>query len=86
MADSIKTTRVRFWLWLIRLLGVIVPSRLRADWRHEWEAELRYRESLLADWERLNWRMEKRWSKVARSKPKLASTTCRPLIEVANTC
>ena len=53
---GLRTTRVRFWLWLIRLLGVIVPRRLRADWRHEWEAELRYRESLLADWERLNWR------------------------------
>ncbi|HZS06018.1 MAG TPA: ABC transporter permease [Blastocatellia bacterium] len=42
-------------LWLIRLLGVIVPRRLRADWRQEWEAELRYREAMLADWDRLNW-------------------------------
>lgn len=56
MADSIKTTRFRFWLWLIRLIGVIVPRRLRADWRQEWEAELRYREALLADWDRLDWR------------------------------
>src|SRR5262245_56695434 len=43
-------------LWLIRLIGVIVPRRLRADWRQEWEAELRYREKLLAEWDRLDWR------------------------------
>ena len=46
----------RFWLWLITLIGVIVPRRLRSDWRQEWEAELRYREELLAEWENLNWR------------------------------
>jgi predicted permease len=56
MADSMWTTRFRFWLWLIRLIGVIVPRRLRADWRQEWEAELRYREELLAGWDRLDWR------------------------------
>jgi len=56
MADSTRTTRFRFWLWLIALVGVIVPRRLRADWRQEWEAELRYREALLAEWERLDWR------------------------------
>jgi putative ABC transport system permease protein len=44
----------RFWLWLIRVIGVIVPRRLRADWRREWEAELRYREELLAQWDRLD--------------------------------
>src|SRR5499425_1752640 len=43
-------------LRLIALVGVIVPRRLRADWRQEWEAELQYREFLLADWERLDWR------------------------------
>jgi hypothetical protein len=36
-------------LWLIAVVGVIAPRRLRADWRQEWEAELRYREELLAD-------------------------------------
>src|SRR5215207_10790902 len=46
----------QFWLWLIRLIGVIVPRRLRADWKQEWESELQYRESLLAEWERLDWR------------------------------
>jgi putative ABC transport system permease protein len=56
MAEVTQTTRFRFWLWLILLVGVIVPRRLRADWRQEWEAELRYREALLAEWERLDWR------------------------------
>src|SRR6185295_1100919 len=46
----------RFWLWLIRLIGVIVPRRLRADWRQEWQAELRHRELLLEDWDKLNWK------------------------------
>jgi len=43
-------------LRLIQFIGLIVPRRLRADWRQEWEAELRYREALLADWDRLDWR------------------------------
>src|SRR5262245_26146805 len=42
-------------LWLIRTIGVIVPRRLRGDWRHEWEAELVNRETLLAEWDRLGW-------------------------------
>src|SRR6185436_15696899 len=54
MVDSTRTPRFQFWLWLIRVIGVIVPRRLRADWRQEWEAELRHREILLADWEKLN--------------------------------
>ncbi|HEV2667399.1 MAG TPA: hypothetical protein VG324_20955 [Blastocatellia bacterium] len=41
-------------LWLIRIIGVIVPRRLRPDWRQEWEAELRSREALLAEWDKLN--------------------------------
>jgi predicted permease len=43
-------------LWLIHMVGVIVPRRLRLDWRQEWEAELRSREELLSDWDRLDWR------------------------------
>lgn len=43
-------------LRLIALVGVIVPRRLRADWRQEWEAELRHREERLAEWDRLDWR------------------------------
>src|SRR5215475_1245204 len=46
----------RLHLWLIRVIGVIVPRRLRADWRQEWEAELRYRETLLTEWDNLNWK------------------------------
>jgi predicted permease len=59
MADVIRTTRFGFWLWLIRLIrliGVIVPRRLRADWRREWESELQHREALLEEWDRLDWR------------------------------
>ncbi len=43
-------------LWLIKFIGVLIPRRLRADWRQEWEAELRYRETLLAEWDKLDWR------------------------------
>jgi len=56
MAEATRTTRFRFSLRLIALIGVIVPRRLRADWRQEWEAELRCREMLLADWDKLNWK------------------------------
>jgi predicted permease len=56
MSSSTDTTDFRFWLWLIRVIGVIVPQRLRADWQHEWEAELQYREATLAEWDKLNWR------------------------------
>jgi putative ABC transport system permease protein len=41
---------------LIKSIGVIVPRHLRADWRQEWEAELRSREALLAEWDKLNWK------------------------------
>jgi hypothetical protein len=44
----------RLHLWLIRLIGVLVPRRLRADWRQEWEAELRYREALLVNRDKPN--------------------------------
>ena len=43
-----------FWRWLIRFVGLIVPRRLRADWRQEWEAELHWREQQLAEWDKLN--------------------------------
>src|SRR5262245_578635 len=56
MADSAQTTRFRFWRWLIRIIGVTVPRRFRARFRREWEAELEYREELLARWDRLDWR------------------------------
>jgi len=61
-----KETVTRPWLWPITFIGVIVPGRLRADWRQEWIAELRYREALLAEWQRLNRRAKLNlvWSSV----------------------
>src|ERR1044072_5833964 len=58
MASANNKSRdwVKPHVWLIRLIGVIVPRGLRLDWRQEWEAELRYRELLLADWDKLNWK------------------------------
>jgi len=44
----------RVHLWLIALIGVIVPRRLRANRWQEREAELCYRERLLAEWDKLN--------------------------------
>src|SRR5262245_19112427 len=41
---------------LIFFIGVIVPRRFRARFRQEWQAELEYREELLARWEKLDWR------------------------------
>jgi predicted permease len=55
MVNPTPTRRFRIWLWLIHLIGFIVPRRLRADWRQEWDAELHYREMLLAEWDRLGW-------------------------------
>ena len=49
-----ETKHFRFWLWLIRFVGLIVPRRLRADWRQEWEAELQWREQQLAEWDKLH--------------------------------
>src|SRR5262245_26884187 len=46
----------RFWRWLIRFIGVIVPQRFRDRFRREWDAELEYREALLVRWDRLDWR------------------------------
>src|SRR5215475_11707066 len=48
----------RFWLWLIHVIGVIVPRRLRVDWRQEWEAELQYRETLITQWGKLDRRAQ----------------------------
>jgi len=56
MVHAKETTSFRFWLWLIRLIGVIVPQGLRADWKQEWEAELQHREQFLGQWDRLDWR------------------------------
>jgi putative ABC transport system permease protein len=54
MAAPKRNIFLRTALWGIALIGVIVPRRLRADWRQEWEAELQYRESLLTQWDKLD--------------------------------
>src|SRR5262245_47565177 len=51
-----RPKRAGVWFWLIQMIGVIVPRRLRADWKQEWSAELRYRELQLAEWELLDFR------------------------------
>src|SRR5712691_13529622 len=56
MSESGKEHFAKPYRWLIALIGLIVPRRLRTDWRQEWEAELRYRELLLEEWDRLDWR------------------------------
>ncbi|HYP29039.1 MAG TPA: ABC transporter permease [Blastocatellia bacterium] len=43
----------RPYLWLITLVSLLVPRRLRADWKREWRAELEHRESRLRQWQRL---------------------------------
>jgi len=40
MIEATRTTRFRFWLSPVRVIGVIVPRRLRADWRQEWEEKV----------------------------------------------
>src|SRR6185503_7384075 len=54
--DASSVKRMKAHLWLIKFIGLIVPRRLRADWKQEWEAELKYREALLEEWDKLNWR------------------------------
>ncbi len=56
MAAPMKRQTMQIHLSLISLVGVIVPRHLRADWRQEWQAELRWRETMLADWNKLNWK------------------------------
>jgi putative ABC transport system permease protein len=49
-----RSPQIGFWHWLLRFIGLIVPARLRADWRQEWEAELHWREQQLAEWDKLD--------------------------------
>jgi putative ABC transport system permease protein len=52
-------------LWLIKFVGIIVPKRLRSEWKQEWQSELQYREMLLAEWEKLS--LRKRFDLIRRS-------------------
>jgi putative ABC transport system permease protein len=56
MSDRDQAPFAKPYCWLIHLIGVLVPRRLRADWRQEWEAELQWHEQQLAEWDRLDWR------------------------------
>jgi putative ABC transport system permease protein len=42
--------------WIIRVVSAVVPTRLRTDWRREWEAELAHQESAAGNWNRPRWR------------------------------
>ena len=55
MSQTREKQPMRLYVWLIRFIGVIVPRRFRARFLQEWEAELEYREELLARWDRLDW-------------------------------
>jgi hypothetical protein len=65
MRKAPQSRGLRFWHGLIRLIGVLVPRRLRADWQQEWQAELHYREMMLAEWDRLDWLAK--WDLLRRS-------------------
>jgi macrolide transport system ATP-binding/permease protein len=45
-----RTLLSRPHLCVIAIVGLIVPHRLRAEWRQEWEGELEARERVLARW------------------------------------
>src|SRR5262245_27010343 len=47
---------LRPWLRMIGLVSLIVPRRLRADWRRQWEADLKFHESLHQKWRGNSWR------------------------------
>jgi putative ABC transport system permease protein len=56
MSDQNKQRFTSLLRRLIALIGVIVPGRFRTRFRREWQAELEYREEMLARWDRLGWR------------------------------
>jgi hypothetical protein len=47
MSEHNQSRWLKPYLWLITFIGLIVPRRLRSDWKHEWEGELEHREALL---------------------------------------
>jgi putative ABC transport system permease protein len=56
--DSSRRTPIvlQLTLGLVRLFSAVVPRASRADWRAEWEAEVRYRWEILDSGKRLDWR------------------------------
>jgi putative ABC transport system permease protein len=53
------------YLWLISIVSLLVPARVRSGWKQEWEAELKHREALLQKWQKLD--MRSRLSLLKRS-------------------
>ncbi len=43
------------YFWLIAAVGVLVPKRLRAAWKQEWEAELHHHEARRTRWRQWDW-------------------------------
>ena len=37
--------------WLIKIISLIVPRRLRPGWKREWNAEMTHRWSTLHEWQ-----------------------------------
>ncbi|HEV7396776.1 MAG TPA: hypothetical protein VGN86_09735 [Pyrinomonadaceae bacterium] len=52
MSGRIKTPGL--YLWIIRAIGLLVPTNSRLEWRREWEAEIVSRWLLLKEWDRLD--------------------------------
>jgi macrolide transport system ATP-binding/permease protein len=63
--SGLRSLLSRPHVWVVAVIGLFVPRRLRADWREEWEAELRCREQRLAEWNRLDGR--EKWDLLRRS-------------------
>ena len=49
---------LRLCLALLRIFAALVPRAARADWRREWDAEIRHRWHLLEDRRDLTWRAQ----------------------------
>ncbi len=47
---------LRLCLALVRMFSAVVPSKSRAEWQAEWEAEVRHRWDVLDERHRLDWR------------------------------
>jgi len=53
-------SRLAFWLAqrIVRTVAMLVPAAIRADWRREWDAELRYRFAHVRRRPNFTWRMD----------------------------
>src|SRR5262249_57901108 len=59
MCEELRKDRVtKPYLWPIRVIGVIVPRRFRADWRGGWGAGVEDRGTFLSQWDKLDKRQK----------------------------